>query len=118
MIEWLNRVEESLEKALAVAEIGGIPNQNLYMLAPNLYSQELNTNNEPLFQSMVEANEQQVARDWSLDGESKFQYKFHYVSSYLNCFVVAGKIDEKKYDRIMEYVCEEMDLFTSDYDPE
>lgn len=39
----------------------------------------------------------------------------HYVSSYLFCFVIAGKIEESKYDEIMEYVTSKMDLFTDDY---
>ena len=116
MIEWLNRVEASLQRALEVAERDDVPLQNLYMLAPIQYSQEQHTNNEMLFLAMSDANEEQVARDWSVDAQSKFQYKFHYVSSYLYCFVVAGKIDEKKYDRIMEYVNQEMELFTSDCD--
>ena len=32
-------------------------------------------------------------------------------SSYLFCFVVAGKIDEFKYDEIMEHVNQKIDLF-------
>lgn len=64
---------------------------------------------------MIEANDQKVVADWSVDKDSKNQYKFHYVSSYLYCYVVAGKIDEMKYDRIMEYVCGEMELFIDDY---
>jgi hypothetical protein len=114
MIEWLNRAEASLKRALEVAERGDIPKQNLYMLASILYSQEFHTNDEALLQAMSEANEEQVARDCSIDDQSKLQYKFHYVSSYLYCFVVAGKIEEMKYDRIMDYVNDEMDLFTSD----
>ena len=31
------------------------------------------------------------------------------------CFVVAGKIDEAQYDRIMEFVTDRMNLFASDY---
>jgi len=118
MKDWLNRVRASLENALEIAESSDIPTENLYMLAPILYSQELKTDNEALLQAMAEANEEQVAYDFSVDEQSRFQYKFHYVSSYLNCFVVAGKIDEMKYDRIMDYVCDRMDLFTSEYDPE
>jgi hypothetical protein len=112
---WLKAASTSLLDALKKAEEGDIPLQNLYMLAPILYSEENNTNNETLIQEMIEANDQQVATDWSLDENSKNQYKFHYVSSYLYCYVVAGKIDEMKYDRIMEHVCGEMELFTDDY---
>ena len=115
MIEWLQRSEASLEKALEMAERSDMPLENLYMLVPILYSEEMHTNSEALFREISDTNEAQVQYDWSVDEKSKFQYKYHYVSSYLFCFVVAGKIDEKKYDRIMEYVTARMDVFTSDY---
>ena len=115
MNEWLKEAKVSLADALEKAVRGEIPLQNLYMLAPILYSEKFNTRNEALLQEMVEANDEQVAEDCSHDKKSKFQYKFHYISSYLFCFVVAGKIDEMKYDQIMEFVCSKMDLFTSEY---
>ena len=115
MKSWLKEAEESLLKALDVSKDETVPSQNLYMLAPLIYSERKRTNNEALIQEMIEENERQVHEDWSHDEKSKDQYKFHYVSSYLFCFVVAGKIDEFKYDEIMEYVTGKMDLFTSDY---
>ena len=118
LIDWLKEAKTSLANAREKAERGGIPQQNLYILAPILYSEKFKTNNEALIKEMFEANDEQVAQDWSIDEKSKFQYKFHYVSSYLFCFVVAGKIDEMKYDQIMDFVCAEMDLFTSDYTKE
>ena len=111
MKEWLDRAEASLSEALAIAQRGGAPLENLYMLAPLVYSVMQNTNNESLIQEMIDTNEEQVKHDWSVDEDSKLQYKFHYVSSYLYCFVVAGKIDEMKYDRILEYVCSHLELF-------
>lgn len=118
MIEWLNRAEASLVNAIEVSERGSAPLQNLYMLAPILYSEERNTKNQSLLQEMIDANEEQVQSEWAVDERSQDQYKFHYVSSYLFCYVVAGKISETKYDSIMEYVCSEMDLFTDDYGDE
>jgi len=115
MGKWVEDAKESLAEALETAEKGGVPKQNLYMLAPLLYSSRQNTNNQALIKEMTQANEEQVARDWSYDENSKRQYKFHYVSSYLYCFVVAGKISELKYDDIMESACNEMELFTKDY---
>ena len=112
---WLNESEESLAKALSVQKDGSIPLQNLYMLAPIIYSERQKTNDRVLLQAMIDANDEQVKTDWSYDEKSKDQYKFHFVSSYLFCFVVAGKIDEFKYDRIMEYVNSEMSLFTVGY---
>ncbi|MEH6544206.1 MAG: hypothetical protein V7721_09705 [Porticoccaceae bacterium] len=115
MNNWLEIAKSSLADALKKAKDGGLPLQNLYMLAPVLYSEKQNAKNEDLIQEMIEANDQKVVADWSVDKDSKNQYKFHYVSSYLYCYVVAGKIDEMKYDRIMEYVCGEMELFIDDY---
>ena len=112
---WLNESEESLAKALSVQKDSSIPLQNLYMLAPIIYSERQKTNDRVLLQEMIDANDEQVKTDWSYDEKSKDQYKFHFVSSYLFCFVVAGKIDEFKYDRIMEYVNSEMSLFTVGY---
>lgn len=115
MSEWLDRASTSLKEALDAAERGDIPQQNLYKLAPLIYSKMHHMNNDALLQEMTEANEEQVTYECSVDDKSKFQYKFHYVSSYLYCFVVAGKIDEMKYDKIMDFVNSEMDLFTETY---
>ena len=118
MNDWLNDAKSSLADACEIMERGDIPSQNLYMLAPLVYSDRFNTKNEALIQEISEANDEQVAQDWSIDEKSKFQFKFHYVSSYLFCFVVAGKIEEMKYDKIMHFICSKMELFTSDYSPE
>jgi len=115
MKKWLTEAEESLSTAVDTSKDGSIPLQSLYMLAPIIYSERQNVKNESLIQEMIDANDRQVTEDWSHDEKSKNQYKFHFVSSYLFCFVVAGKIDELKYDEIMEYINSQMDLFTDDY---
>lgn len=116
MKEWLDETLASLKRALEIVENGDVLQQNMFMLAPHIYLQNRHMNNDALFQEMCDANEKQVEYEWSVDETSKAQYKFHFVSSYLYCFVVAGKVDEMKYDRIMEFVCSKMDLFTDDYD--
>lgn len=115
MKKWLKEAEISLAEAIEAARIGEIPAQNLYMIAPLIYSKRNNIKNDALVQEMLDQNDEQVQRDWACDERSKDQYKFHYVASYLFCFVVAGKIGEAKYDEIMEYVTSKMDLFTDDY---
>jgi hypothetical protein len=115
---WLSEAEESLAKAVDISKDGTVPLHNMYMLAPIIDSERQQTKNEELLREMLEANDEQVKTDWSYDERSKEQYKFHFVSSYLFCFVVAGKIDEFKYDRIMEYVNSEMSLFTDGYGAE
>lgn len=115
MKKWVTEAKESLEEALRIAESGSVPKENLYKLASLIYSSRHNTHNEALLKEMDDINEEQVARDWSYDENSKRQYKFHFVSSYLFGFVVAGKISEMKYDNLMEEVCNKLDLFTEDY---
>jgi hypothetical protein len=115
MEKWLREVSQSLESAIEKAAAGSIPLQNLYMLAPLLYSETHNMRNDELLQEMIEATEAQVAADAAHDDQSRAQYKFHYVASYLFCFVISGKVEEMQYDRIMEYVTERMDLFEEGY---
>ena len=115
MRDWLKECKESLAEAIKATKDGSIPRHNMYMLAPLIYSKRNNTNDESLIQEMIEANDEQVKSDWEVDKKSKEQYKFHYISSYLFCFVVASKINEFKYDEVMEFVTKEMDLFEKDY---
>ena len=116
MKQWLKEVEESLAKALDIAKDGSVELQNIYMLAPIIYSERQNTKNESLIKEMTDANDEQVKSDWSIDEDSKNRYKFHFVSSYLFCFVVAGKIEERRYGEIMDFVNRKMDLFTDDFE--
>jgi len=116
MKEWLERAEASLAMAMKAVDVeGGVPRESMYMLAPLFYSKINHINNDNLIQEMGAVNKEQFERDCSHDENSRHQYKFHYVSSFLYCYVVAGKIDEKKYDRIMEYLNDEMDLFQDGY---
>lgn len=115
MKEWFNRVEKSLARGLAAVE-NGVPAENMYMLAVGFYSEEKHMNNDQLFKEIADRNEEQFKNNCRVDPQSKYQFKFHYVASYLSCYVTAGKIDEMKYDRIMDYVCERLDLFSDDYE--
>jgi hypothetical protein len=115
MDKWLKEVSSSLEDAMNKAQSGNIPLSNIYMLAPLLYAEKHHMKNQALLKGMIDEVEAQVAADYAHDEKSREQYKFHYVSSYLFCFVVAEKLEEMQYDRVMEYVCERMDLFTDDY---
>ena len=114
MNKWLDRVQNSLDKALVAVETG-VPRENMYMLAPIFYSEERNMNNDQLIREMNDQIETQFKQNCSVDPESRYQYKFHYVAAYLSCYEIAGKIDEMKYDRIMEYVNDRINLFGDDY---
>ena len=111
MEEWLKEAREALSSPLDALKSGDISKENMYKLAPLFFSERQNIKRDSLLQEMIDANEQQVQTDCSFDPNSIKSYKFHYVSSYLFCFVVAGKIDEFKYDEIMEYVNSKIDLF-------
>jgi len=115
MKKWLVEIEDSLNQALEVAYQGSIPLENLFMLAPVLYSQRQKMNNDAVLKQMVESTEKMVAQDVKDNEDSIYQYRFHFVSTYLYCFVVAGRFDELQYDRIMEYVNDNIILFTDDY---
>jgi hypothetical protein len=91
MKKWLTESKEALSEAINIANKSDIQIHNLYMLAPIIYSERHNMNNELLMQEMINANDEQVSRDWALDNDSKSHYKFHFVSSYLYCFVLADK---------------------------
>jgi len=111
MDDWLEEVRESLLNAMDALDSGEIPKEKMYRLAPLFFARRQNINKVGLIEEMSTANEQQIEADCSIDQESIKPYKFNYVSCYLFCFVVAGKIDEFKYDEIMEYVNQKLDLF-------
>ncbi|WP_444930276.1 hypothetical protein ACJJIF_21430 [Microbulbifer sp. SSSA002] len=106
MKEWLERVEKVLSMALqAVEGDDRISRENMYTFAPAFYSQVNHVNNEQLLAEMSQFN----------DEKPKFQYKYHFVSAYLYCYVVAGKIDEFECDEIMDYLSWSLDLSEGGY---
>ena len=111
MEKWLIEVKEALSEALKAISNGDIPQENLYQLASLFYSKRNHMNDSSLFEAMNHEIDEQVKSDRLYNPNSKLHYKFHFVSSYLICFVIAGKIDELTYDQIMDFVNQEMDLF-------
>ena len=112
MKKWLIESEKSLSKAIEAIKDGSIPKENLYKLAPLFYSEKQNTKNESLFQEMCDVNDQKIEQDGFFDTDLIKRYKFNYVFSYLNCYVVAGKMDDLKYNSVLDYVTSNMDLFS------
>ncbi|MDH5544989.1 MAG: hypothetical protein OEZ43_05315 [Gammaproteobacteria bacterium] len=111
MKHWLEASEEALKRALEIAREKSFSLEDIYLLAPLLYAERYDLNDVSLLQKMGELNQEQYETDVSLDEESRGYYKFHLVSSFLYCYVVHEKIDEFKYDEVMEYVNANMDLF-------
>ena len=114
MKNYLELSKEALARAEAACDSGEIPKENMFLLAPIFYAEVNKTNNNALLKQITQEIEDIVYEDWK-HPKSKEQYKFHFVSSCLYGYVVAGKIDEFKYDEIMEYVNDRMDLFNADY---
>lgn len=111
MDKWVKESCEALEIAEKMANESALIREELYKLASVIYSKYHNVKDESILKKMDEENERQYQRDISVDDESSKEYKFHFVSSFLYCYVVDGKIDERKYDNVMEFVNDEMDLF-------
>lgn len=115
MEKWLRLSKEVLSRAENACNSGEIPKENMFMLAPIFYAEINKTNNSSLLERIGKEVEDMVYEDWKHHPKSKEQYKFHFVSSFLYSYVVADKITEFKYDDIMEYVNERLDLFNADY---
>ena len=111
MDKWVKESSEALERAEKMASESTLPKEELYRLASDIYSKIHNVKDESILKEMDVENEKQYQNDISVDDESRKEYKFHFVSSYLYCFVVDERIDEREYDKVMEYVNDEMDLF-------
>ncbi|MCK6263963.1 hypothetical protein KP803_11845 [Vibrio sp. ZSDE26] len=111
MEKWLIEANEALDEALSAISFGEISKENMYQLASVLYAKRNQMSNDALFEMMNNEIDEQVETDWSFDSNSKKQYRFHFVSSYLLCYVIAGKIDEFFYDEVMDYVNENLGLF-------
>lgn len=92
-----------------------IPLQSLYRLAPALFALKHGIQDEGLIQQMLDEADAQVTEDASYDKRSLVQYRFHYVSSYLFCYVINEELEELEYNRFFEFVNERMDLFNDDY---
>ena len=54
MKEWLKETEESLKAAIFATKKGEVILQNMYMLAPLIYSERQKTKNESLLKEMIE----------------------------------------------------------------
>ena len=108
---WL---KESL-KALNAAEKRAIKEEGeiefLYKYAVEYIIKNRGITDSEIIEEMKEFIQAQIDQDWGCDPESKKQYKFHFVSSYIYGHVPAELIEEMPADRIMEYVNESTNLF-------
>ena len=111
MNDWLKEAKEALEKALSGADLSEQSTLGLYRLAPKIFVDKHEEINGTSLQVMQDANEEQIKQDCLTDSTAIEHYRFNFVASYLYCFVLSKMIDNTKYEEVMEYVNENMDLF-------
>lgn len=111
MNEWLKEAKEALATALSVTDDSQPADISLYRLAPEIFANKHQELNGTSLQDMRAANEEQIKQDCLTDSTAIEHYRFNFVSSYLYCFVLSKMIDRFKYDEVMEYVNDHMDLF-------
>ncbi|MCS0024037.1 hypothetical protein [Vibrio antiquarius] len=111
MEKWLTEVNEVMKEALDLVSNGELNQVNMYKLAPRLYSNRYGTISDLMLIRMFHEVEEQVKMDWYSDTQSKQHFRFHFVSAYILCFLVAGKLTQQEYDHVMSYINKEMTLF-------
>lgn len=101
MEKWLTEVNEVVREALDLVSSGEIKQVNMYRLAPRLYSNRHGPMSHSMLTSMAHEVDEQVKMDWYSDTQSKQHFQFHFVSAYMLCFLVAGKLTEQEYNYVM-----------------
>lgn len=111
MGKWLTEINEVMEDALDLVSSGELKHVSMYKLAPRLYVNRYKVRSDLMLKKILDEVDEQIKTEWYSDPSSKQQFKFHFVSAYLLCFLVAGKVTSKEYDQVMNYLNKEMDLF-------
>ncbi|ANQ21063.1 hypothetical protein BA893_05060 [Vibrio natriegens] len=111
MDKWLTELNEVMEEALDLVSSGELKHVSMYKLAPRLYVNRYNVRSDLMLKRILDEVDEQIKTEWYSDPSSKQQFKFHFVSAYLLCFLVDGKVTCKEYDQVMNYLNKEMDLF-------
>ena len=110
---WLKEIEKAIDVGHKIAFEEGRLAECFYQYAQPIMMENRGITNKKIESEIKEFIEDLVRHDWDADPESRKQYIFHFVSSYLYAHVPSGYIDEMEADRIMEYINETMDLFTN-----
>ncbi|XOV77527.1 MAG: hypothetical protein ACFHVJ_11250 [Aestuariibacter sp.] len=84
---------------------------NLYKLAPEIVARKRRIKSKKTIQKIIAMAELRVQEDWNLDPDSRKQYAFHFVSSYVYCHVDSGLMTELEGDRLMDIVVGGLDIF-------
>ncbi|MCY9879267.1 hypothetical protein OTK59_22240 [Vibrio natriegens] len=111
MDKWLTEVNEVMGEALDLVSSGELKYVSMYKLAPRMYVNRYNVPSDLMLKRILDEVDEQIKTEWYSDPSAKQQFKFHFVSAYLLCFLVDGKLTSKEYDQVMNYLNEEMELF-------
>ena len=109
---WLKEIQKALTSAEKQASNKDMEIAYLYQLALDYVIKNRGIDNLPVIREMQEDAENRVQGEWRLDDESKAYYKFHFVSSYIFSHVPAGLIEELEGDKVMNYINDNMNLFS------
>ena len=107
---WLKEIKKGLSNAEKTSAKSGANLEFLYKIAPEMAMKKRGVS---LNDEIADDVEERVLSDWEYDEGSKQHYRFHFVSSYIFSHVPAGLLSEMEADRIMEYINENMELFSN-----
>ncbi len=115
---WKKEIEKALSSAENRARKEGFEIENLYKYAVDYIVKNRSISDESNIIEISKEIEKDIAYSREVDPDSKLNYKFGFVSSYLHGHMTAGIIDEMAVDKIMDYINKNIDLFHPDYDYE
>lgn len=115
---WLKESLKALESAERRAKREATDIEFLYQYAVEHIVKNRGISDSETIEDIKEYIQSLVDQDCRVDSNSKRQYKFHFVSSYIYGHVPTGLIDDIPADRVMEYVNDNTNLFIGDPDSE
>ena len=107
---WVKEIEKAIDAGHSQAFKDSADPDYFYRYAPPIMMKNRGIKSESVSEEIYEFIESLVDQDWSIDPNSRKQYVFHFVSSYLYAHVPAGYLEEMEADRIMDYINDNMDL--------
>lgn len=113
---WKREIEKALSSAQKRSKEESAELECLYKYSAEYVSRARSITDKAVVEEMLQAMERDVQYNWGVDPDSKLNYKFTFVSSYLYAHVTAGIIGEREIEKVMDYLNENMELFHSRYE--
>lgn len=108
---WLKESLKALESAEKRSKKEATDLELLYLYALEYIVKNRGIRDSETIEDIKEHIQSLVDQDCGVDPNSKRQYKFHFVSSYVHGHVAAGLIDEIPADNVLDYVNHNTNLF-------